>query len=59
MTEEVRMPRHGPVFNDIEIRQSTASRHLKILENAEIISSKRVGKFVYYAIARQDDEEEV
>ncbi|MHB1404415.1 MAG: ArsR/SmtB family transcription factor [Desulfitobacteriaceae bacterium] len=94
MTEEVRMARHGPNFDDQEIRrevkrykalgdetrlkmvrvlvqgercvcelldmfrvgQSTVSHHLKILENAGLISSRRVGKFVYYAIVRQDDE---
>ncbi|HZK52932.1 MAG TPA: metalloregulator ArsR/SmtB family transcription factor [Desulfosporosinus sp.] len=38
------------IMEVFDIGQSTASHHLKILENAGLILSRREGKFVYYQI---------
>lgn len=34
------------------VGQSTASHHLKILENAGIVRSRREGKFVYFKLVQ-------
>lgn len=42
------------LMDRFKIGQSVASHHLKILENAGLITSRRSGKFVYYSIVEQD-----
>jgi ArsR family transcriptional regulator len=34
----------------LDLTQSTASHHLKILENAGLVKSRKEGKWVYYSL---------
>jgi ArsR family transcriptional regulator len=55
------MFRHGElcvceVERFLEVSQSTASRHLRYLLNADIVEDRRDGLWVYYRIADPPDE---
>lgn len=38
------------IFNSLNLEQSVASQHLKILRHANIVSTRREGKFIYYSV---------
>jgi ArsR family transcriptional regulator, virulence genes transcriptional regulator len=38
------------LFTELNLEQPIASNHLAILRNAEIVTSKRIGKNVFYSI---------
>ena len=38
------------IYNTLGLEQSITSQHLKILRKAEIVQTKRVGKFINYSI---------
>ena len=40
----------------LDLGQSRISRHLSILQGADLLSTHRVGKWVYYAIDSASDE---
>ncbi|MEO5783033.1 MAG: metalloregulator ArsR/SmtB family transcription factor [Ginsengibacter sp.] len=41
------------IYVKLRLEQSVASQHLAILRRAGIVSTKREGKFIYYAINKQ------
>ncbi|MFN3940145.1 MAG: ArsR/SmtB family transcription factor [Chitinophagales bacterium] len=38
------------IFSSLNLEQSVASQHLKILRMANIVSTRREGKFIYYSV---------
>ena len=40
------------IFETLGIEQSLASQHLRILRQADLVTTHRQGKFVYYAMDR-------
>lgn len=40
----------------LDLPQSTVSRHMSFLKNAEWVTSRRKGKWVYYTLAVPEDE---
>jgi DNA-binding transcriptional ArsR family regulator len=38
----------------LDLTQPTASHHLRILENVALVKDKKVGKWVFYSIAKPD-----
>ena len=40
----------GQIFAALEIEQSIASQHLRILRQAELVSTRRDRKFIYYSL---------
>lgn len=42
----------GEIANRFDISKPTVSRHLSVLENAGLITSRREGQFVYYHLNR-------
>ncbi len=38
------------IYNALQLEQSITSQHLKILRNAELVKTKKEGKFVYYSV---------
>ncbi|MEO6038656.1 MAG: metalloregulator ArsR/SmtB family transcription factor [Saprospiraceae bacterium] len=38
------------IFEALGIEQSLASQHLRILRQAQLVTTKRQGKFIYYAV---------
>ncbi len=38
------------IFEALEIKQAVASQHLRVLRQAELVYTKRQGKFIYYAL---------
>jgi len=38
------------IYNTLNLEQSITSQHLRILRNAELVSTRREGKFIYYSI---------
>jgi len=42
----------GDIAKHFNISKPTVSRHLSVLENAELISSHRKGQFIYYHLNR-------
>jgi len=45
------------IYVKLRIEQSVASQHLAILRKAEIVVTKRDGKFIYYTVNHQRIEE--
>lgn len=43
----------GEIAERFEIAKPTVSRHLSVLENAELITSRREGQFIYYHLNRE------
>jgi ArsR family transcriptional regulator len=44
----------GQLAAALEISESLASQHLKILQQADLVEKERQGKNVYYRVDRQD-----
>ena len=38
------------IFDALQIEQSVASQHLRILRQAELVQTRRDGKFIYYSL---------
>ena len=38
------------IYNALNLEQSITSQHLKILRHAELVKTKREGKFIHYAV---------
>mgnify|MGYP006286188913 CR=1 FL=1 len=38
------------IYNTLKIEQSVTSQHLKTLRDAELVTSRRVGKKIFYSI---------
>lgn len=38
------------IFDALQIEQSVASQHLRILRQAELVKTRRDGKFIYYSL---------
>jgi len=38
------------IYNKLNLEQSITSQHLRILRNAEIVSTKREGKYILYSV---------
>ena len=43
----------GEIAERFDIAKPTISRHLSVLENAELITSRREGQFIYYRLNRE------
>lgn len=41
------------IYNLLKIEQSVASQHLAILRRAEIVTTKRQGKFIFYGVNKR------
>jgi len=38
------------IYNTLNLEQSITSQHLRILRNAEIVETRREGKYIYYTL---------
>lgn len=38
------------IYNTLKLEQSITSQHLRILRSADIVDTKREGKFIYYNV---------
>lgn len=38
------------IYNTLSLEQSITSQHLRILRNAEVVDTKREGKYIYYSL---------
>lgn len=38
------------IYNSLGLEQSITSQHLRILRNADLVKTKREGKFVFYSL---------
>jgi DNA-binding transcriptional ArsR family regulator len=38
------------IYNTLKLEQSITSQHLRILRNADLVDTKREGKFIYYSV---------
>jgi len=38
------------IYNTLKLEQSITSQHLRILRNADLVDTKREGKFIFYSI---------
>lgn len=38
------------IYNTLKLEQSITSQHLKILRNANLVTSNREGKLIYYSV---------
>ena len=38
------------IYNTLNLEQSITSQHLRILRNADLVTTRRDGKFIYYSI---------
>ncbi len=38
------------IYNTLKLEQSITSQHLRILRNADLVDTKREGKFIYYSL---------
>jgi len=43
------------IHEQLDLPQSSVSRHLAVLRAAGVVSARRQGKWVYYALAAQQD----
>ncbi len=41
------------IYEKLDIEQSVASQHLAILRRAEIVKTRRDGKFIYYSVNKK------
>jgi DNA-binding transcriptional ArsR family regulator len=53
MLEEKRKMTVTEVYDLLKIEQSVASQHLAILRRADIVSTKREGKFIFYSVNKR------
>ncbi|MGH1541130.1 MAG: ArsR/SmtB family transcription factor [Arenicella sp.] len=44
----------GEICDRFEMSRPALSKHLKILENADLVSSSKRGQFVYYSIVEEN-----
>lgn len=57
----IRLLEHGELcvcdlMAGLDLPQSTVSRHMSFLKNADWVRSKRAGKWIYYRLAMPSDE---
>lgn len=38
------------IYNTLKLEQSITSQHLRILRNADLVHTKRKGKFIFYSV---------
>ncbi|MFK7907099.1 MAG: ArsR/SmtB family transcription factor [Chitinophagales bacterium] len=38
------------IYNTLNLEQSITSQHLRILRNAEVVETRREGKYIYYTL---------
>ncbi len=38
------------IYNTLKLEQSITSQHLRILRNAEVVETRREGKYIYYTL---------
>jgi len=38
------------IYNTLKLEQSITSQHLRILRNADLVHTRREGKFIYYSL---------
>jgi DNA-binding transcriptional ArsR family regulator len=53
MIEEKRKITVTEIYNILKIEQSVASQHLAILRRADIVTTKREGKFIFYGVNKK------
>ena len=53
MIEEKRKITVTEIYNALNIEQSVASQHLAILRRADIVTTKREGKFIFYGVNKK------
>src|ERR1700741_4315262 len=53
MLEEKRKMTVTEVYDLLKIEQAVASQHLAILHRADIVSTKREGKFIFYSVNKR------
>jgi len=57
MIEEKRKVTVTEIYSSFKIEQSVASQHLAILRRADILTTQREGKFIYYGVNKKRIEE--
>jgi DNA-binding transcriptional ArsR family regulator len=53
MLEEKRKLTVTEIYSMLKIEQSVASQHLAILRRADIVTTKREGKFIFYGVNKK------
>ncbi len=53
MIEEKRKMTVTEIYNILNIEQSVASQHLAILRRADIVTTNREGKFIFYGVNKK------
>ncbi|HLP21911.1 MAG TPA: metalloregulator ArsR/SmtB family transcription factor [Chitinophagales bacterium] len=53
MLEDKRKMTVTEIYDILKIEQSVASQHLAILRRAEIVTTKREGKFIFYGVNKK------
>ena len=53
MIEEKRKITVTEIYSVLNIEQSVASQHLAILRRADIVTTKREGKFIFYGVNKK------
>ena len=53
MLEDKRKMTVTEVYDILKIEQSVASQHLAILRRADIVNTKREGKFIFYSVNKR------
>lgn len=38
------------IYNTLKLEQSITSQHLRILRNADVVETRREGKYIYYSL---------
>ena len=39
------------IYSELNLEQSVTSQHLKILRDANLVLTKRIGKFIFYSVS--------
>jgi len=42
------------ILEELSITQATLSHHMKVLENAELVTTRREGKWCYYTLIKEN-----